>query len=200
MMNVLTLQQLPPELQQSLTTLALTPGQLLIQQGEPAEAIYFLESGRVRLVSFAEEQIITHSFIHAGESFVETALFSDTYACTAIAEVASRVSVISKQRFLDALHSSATLTEVYIRQLTQRFLNLKILLELRSIRSARERILRYLSLNVQPDGVTVNLQRSLKDWASELGLAADVVSRVLRQLHDEGTITRRKRQITLNED
>lgn len=199
-MNILTSQQLPPELQISLTTLSLNPGQLLVQQGEPAESIYFLESGRIRLVSFAEEQIITHYFINPGESFAETALFSEEYTCTAIAEVPSRVSVISKQRFLESLYGSASLTELYIRQLTQRFVNLKAILELRSIRSARERILRYLTLNAQADGVTVNLPQSIKDWASELGLAADVVSRVLGQLHDEGTITRRKRQITLNKD
>jgi CRP-like cAMP-binding protein len=199
-MSVLTTQQLPLDLQQAMTFQTLSAGQLLIQQGEPAQFIYFVESGLIRLVSFTDEQIITHYFVEAGESFAETALFSEAYTCTAIVEVDSRVSMISKPRFLESLSASPELTEVYIRQLTQRFLSLKTLLELRSIRSARERIMRYLMLNVQPDGVTVNLQRSLKDWASELGLSPEAVSRILNQLQDEGMITRRKRQITLHED
>ncbi len=199
-MSVLTTQQLPLDLQRAMTFQALSAGQLLIQQGESAHFIYFVVFGRVRLVSFTDEQIITHCFVDAGESFAETALFSEVYTCTAIAEVDSRISMIPKSHFLEALSTSSELTEVYIRQLTQRFLSLKTLLELRSIRSARERIMRYLMLNVQPDGVTVNLQRSLKDWASELGLSPDAVSRILNQLRDEGRITRRKRQITLHED
>ncbi len=157
-MSVLTTQQLPLDLQRSMTSHSLIAGQLLIQQGESAQAIYFVESGRIRLVSFTEEQIITHYFVEAGESFAETVLFSETYSCTAIAEVDSRVSVVPKQLFLESLHTSSELTEVYIRQLIQRFLSLKTLLELRSIRSARERIMRYLILHVQPNGVTINLQ------------------------------------------
>ncbi len=199
-MSVLTTQQLPLDLQQAMTGQTLSAGQLLIQQGEPAQFIYFVESGRIRLVSFTQEQIITHYFVDAGEGFAETSLFSEAYSCTAIAEVDSRVSMIPKAHFLESLSTSAVLAEIYIRHLTERLLSLKTLLELRSIRSARERIMRYLMLHVQPDRVTINLQRSLKDWASELGLSPEALSRVLNQLHDEGTITHKKRQIKLHED
>ncbi len=199
-MSILTVQQLPPDLQRTLTHRNLVAGQLLVQQGEPAQSIYFVESGRIRLVSFTDTQIITHYFVDAGESFSETALFSETYACTAIAEIDSRISSIPKPDFLEALSVSSELTDAYIRQLTQRFITVKTLLELRSIHSARERIMRYLVLHVQPDGVTVNLLRSLKDWASELGLSPEAVSRILNQLQDEGRIRRKKGKITLYED
>jgi len=199
-MSILTVQQLPPELQRTLTHRNLDAGQLLVQQGDLARAIYFVESGRIRLVSFTDTQIITHYFVDAGESFSETALFSETYTCTAIAEVDSRISIIPKPDFLNALSESSELADVYIRQLTQRFIDVKTLLELRSIHSARERIMRYLALRVQHDGATVNLLRSLKDWASELGLSPEAVSRILNQLQDEGRITRKKGKITLHED
>ena len=192
----LTMDRLPTDLQQTITHQTLSAGQILFQQGEAARSVFFVESGQMRLVTFTDKQTITYSLVETGQSFMETALFEAAYTCTAMADMPSRVAIIPKQTLLQALHDSTALTDLYLQQLSHRFSHLKHLVTLRSIRSARERLLYYLMSQVQSDGKTVILERSLKDLASEVGLAPDVVSRVLMQLQEESVISRQKGKIT----
>lgn len=197
---MLTARELPPVLKNTITYLEVAKGQILFQQQEPAQNIFWVESGRLKLVSFAEEQMITHYSVGADESFAETALYCDIYACTAIAEQTSRVIAIPKQVFLEVLRQSPTLFEQYLTHLTYRFAAVKRLLELRSIRSARDRLLHYLSYQRQPGQLTVPLTQSLKSLAVELGLSPEVLSRTFTQLESEGILSRKKGSITFNSD
>ena len=101
---------------------------------------------------------------------------------------------------MDAIAELPDLAHIYMRQLSARFHTVKTLLELRSIRSARERILQYLIRQTEPNNRTIVLQRSLKNLAIELGLSSEALSRTLSRLHTEGVISRKQRSITLNKD
>ena len=199
LMEFLTPAQLPSNLQQQLTYRRLTTGQILFQQGEQAQSVFILESGQLRVVSFTDQKIINHYFVKVSENFAEIALFSETYTYTAMADIPSRVIVIPKSAFLEALHNSTELSMLFMKQFAHRLKAIQTLLELRSIRSARERIMYYLQLNLQPNQTTVTLEKSLKDIATELGLVPEVLSRNLALLQEEGVITRKKRSITFNE-
>lgn len=196
----LVVSELPLELKSRVTYQELTKDQILFQQGEPTQAVFWVESGRLRLVSFTEQQMITHYSVDTGESFAETALYFDTYACTAIAEKPTQVIAIPKQVFLEALRQSPSLSEQYLAHLTHRFAAVKRLLELRSIRSARDRLLHYCLQQRQPDQLTVPLTQSLKGLAIELGLSPEVLSRTLNQLESEGVLSRKKGSIRFNAD
>ncbi len=111
------------------------------------------------MATFTEERIIIHQFVEPEESFAETALFSETYFCTAIASKASRVVAIDKELVRQALRENPDFADIYMNQLTYRDENIKTLLELRSIRSARERLLQYLFRQLEPNNRTVILQR-----------------------------------------
>ena len=102
--------------------------------------------------------------------------------------------------FGQAIAENSELANIYMNQLTYRYHTVKILLELRSIRSARERLLQYLIRGAQPNNRTIVLQHSLKDLAMELGLSAEALYRTLSILQTEGLISRKQRSITLNED
>ena len=199
-MNYLVFEQLPAKIRNRAAYQDVAAKQIIFQQGESADSIYFLLNGQIRLASFTEERIINHYFVSAGESFAETALFSDTYFCTAIADLPSSLAKIDKNIFCQAIANLPDLAHIYMNQLTARFQTVKTLLELRSIRSARERILQYLIRQVEPDNRTIILQRSLKNLAIELGLSAEALSRTLSRLQTEGIISRKQRSITLNED
>ncbi len=108
---MLTIEEFPPDLQSAITDYELAKDQILFQQGEPTQAIFWVESGRLKLVSFTDQQMINHYSVSAGESFAETALYFETYACTAIAEQPSRVIAIPKQVFVEALRQSPNLSE-----------------------------------------------------------------------------------------
>lgn len=197
-MILLQLNQLPAELQAIVSSKNLAAGQILFAQHELAEAIFIVESGYIGLVSYTlEGKQINHYSVRAGESFAEVALFNERYVCTAIAYALSRVWVLPKQPLLLALRQHPDLSAAFMEQLARRLHENKILLELRSIRSAKRRVLHYLQLKVQPDGVTIHLDRSLKNIADDLGLTPEALSRALKQLQQEGEIIREKRKITL---
>lgn len=200
-MKLLQLNQLPTELRAVASFKDLTSGQFLFTQYEPAQAVFILESGHIQLVNYTEDgQQIHHYSVRAGESFAELALFHEHYVCTAIVNAPSRVLVLPKQAFLTALRQYPDLAETFMAQLAERLHENKILLELRSIRSAQKRVIHYLQLNMQPDDDTVHLDRPLKDIADDLGLTPEALSRTLKQLHKEGMINRRKRKITLRKE
>jgi CRP-like cAMP-binding protein len=197
-MNLSQLNQLPVELQATTSFKDLTDGQILFAQHDSATAIYILVAGQIRLVNYTEDgQQINHYSVRAGESFAEVALFKECYVCTAIARTPSRVLVLPKQPFLLALKQSPELMESFMEQLVQRLHENKILLELRSIRSAQKRVLHYLHLNAQPDGITVTIDRPLKEIADDLGLTPEALSRALKELHQDSRIQRGKRNVTL---
>ncbi|WP_218082331.1 Crp/Fnr family transcriptional regulator [Anthocerotibacter panamensis] len=198
-MNSPFLNLLPPEVRQCLTVRKLDAHQTLFQQGQKAEAFYLLESGRLRLVGFVAQQMIDYFFVKSGEIFAEPALFLDSYPCTAIADESCKLVAIPREIFLEAMAQHPELSHALMKQIVLRFCKAKTLLELRSVRPVRERILHYLRLNTQSDKQTVVLDHALKDVASELGLAPEVLSRTLTQLEIEGILRRNKRTIWLSE-
>lgn len=200
-MNLSQFNQFPTELQTIATLKVLAAGQLLFDRHELADAVFILESGHIQLLNYTEEgQQVNHYTVKAGESFAEVALFNEQYVCIAIAQAPSRVWSLPKQAFLQVLRQHPDLAESFMEKLARRLHESKLLLELRSIRSARRRILHYLQLNVQADGVTVILDRPLKEVADDLGLTPEALSRTLKQLHKDGKINRNKRKVTLRKE
>ncbi|MEO1402340.1 MAG: Crp/Fnr family transcriptional regulator [Cyanobacteria bacterium J06635_1] len=196
-MSTFTLSQLSPRLREAVKYQDLAPGQILYQQGEAADSLFFVESGRLKLVTFSEQQLINHLFVRAGESFAENSLFAETYVCTAIAVTASRIAKVPKVLFLEEMHERVDLYDAVYTQLTRHYQAIKTLLELRSIRSAQERVLHYLRLQMSPNESTVTLALPLKDVAAELGLTPEAFSRTLSQLQSDGVISRKGKRIAI---
>uniref|UniRef100_A0A832H3I7 Crp/Fnr family transcriptional regulator n=1 Tax=Oscillatoriales cyanobacterium SpSt-402 TaxID=2282168 RepID=A0A832H3I7_9CYAN len=200
-MKLPQLNQFPAELQAVISFKDLLAGQILFTQHEPTSAVFILESGHIQLVNYTEDgQQINHYSVRTGESFAEVSLFDEVYVCTAIAQTTSRVLVLPKQPFLKTLRHHPDFAYTFMAQLAQRLHENKILLELRSIRSAQRRVFHYLQLNVQSDELTINLERPLKEIADDLGLTPEALSRALKQLQKEGIISRRKRKVTLRKE
>jgi CRP/FNR family transcriptional regulator, dissimilatory nitrate respiration regulator len=199
-MNFLKIDELPDHIQTAMAIAYenLTAGQSLFHQGDRTRAIFVVISGQIRLMHYTDAgRSIKHYEVRTGESFAEAALFNEVYDCSAIADVPSRIATFPKQAFLSTLRQHPELSEGLIAQLAQRFHQAKVLLTLRSIRSARDRVLHYLEIEAYPNGKTINLNQSLKDIAEEIGLSQESLSRVLSQLQKEGVISRKKRQIVL---
>jgi len=197
---MIAITELPPELQQQVIERELTAGQILFQQGDPAEFMFWVESGLLKMVSFTEQQMIIYYTVGVGESLAETALNLETYSCTVMAEQPSRVLAIPKDGFLEAWQQSPNLCTRYVCHLTQRFESVKQLLELRSIRSARNRLLHYLTKQCLPGQSTVPLTTSVKVLATNLGMSPEVLSRTFSQLESEQILSRKKGSVTLLAD
>jgi CRP-like cAMP-binding protein len=198
-MDLLTLNSLPPKLQNAITHRDLEPGETLFYQGDEAFAFFVVAMGRIKLVRYiSEDKEVTFQIARSSESLAEVALFSETYTCAAVAEVASRVIVYPKQPLLSAMRSNPKLAEDFMAMLVRKVHEIKIRLELRDIRAAHERVLRYLRYMAKPgEQPVVSFDRPLKDIAVDLGLTPETLSRALTRLEKEGVITRTRLQITL---
>jgi CRP-like cAMP-binding protein len=176
----------------------LGPGEFLFRQGDAAEHVFSIENGRVSLTRYLSNgKAVCMHVARTGQTFTEAALFSDVYHCNAIADVKSRVRAYRKQRILEAIRRDASLALKYIASLSREVQRLRTQLELHSIHSARERILQYFLLEARPDSLEIEVDSSLKELASNLGLAHETFYRELARLESENIITRHDRTIVL---
>jgi CRP/FNR family transcriptional regulator, dissimilatory nitrate respiration regulator len=180
---------LPASLESGSTVRVLAPGELLFRQGDPAAAIYKVESGRLRLIrcTVDDHLVILHT-ARRGEFFAEASLFAEAYHCDAVAAVQSRVRVYQKAMVMDALRTDPALAEAFMARLAHQLQEIRARMELRNIRSARERVLQYLRLRVHNRSIAVEGQ--LQDIAAEIGITREALYRTLAALEAEGCLTR----------
>ncbi|MGO8916595.1 MAG: Crp/Fnr family transcriptional regulator [Stellaceae bacterium] len=176
----------------------LAAGQALFRQGDAATAIFAVERGRLRLVRHTvdDRKVVLHT-ARTGELFAEAALFSKAYHCDAVADIASRVRVLSKPELLRAFRGDPDFAQRFMSVLARQVMALRTRLELRSIRSARERLLQHLLLAAGGDGRTVRIEGTLMDFAAEIGLTHETLYRALAELERDGAIERSEACISL---
>ena len=192
---------LPHGLSKAVRFRNLAAGQTLFRAGDSASDLFVVETGRIKVFRCtSEDKLVTLELARAHESLAEAALFLENHACTAIAEVNSRVIIYPKQALLAVLCDLPELAEELMEQMVRKIQSLEISLELRDIRAAHQRVLRYLRyLAKYQKQRVVSFDRPLKDIAGELGLTPETLSRALSRLENDGAITRDQRLITLKD-
>lgn len=189
---------LPSQLRDGANYQNLVPGQVLFHHRDPAKYIFVLEIGRIRLVRYTcEGNLVVFQIVRSLESFAESALFTELYYCNAIVEVPSRVICYPKTLVWEVLKNNCSLALSLLKRFDSKSQSLKKLLELRSIRLARDRLLQYLLFSVSEGETRITFDRSYKDVANELGLSSETLYRSLSELQKSGIISRQGREIEL---
>jgi CRP-like cAMP-binding protein len=112
-------------------------GAPVFRQGDPADAVFLVESGRVRLVRvMADGTPLTLYVAEVGESFAEASLSSAHYHCDAVAETDTVVLALPKTDLLTALAADPAECLALTLALAAQVRDLRARLELRNIRSA----------------------------------------------------------------
>ena len=177
--------------EQALERRSLARNEALFRQGEKVTAIYFVETGRLRLErrTFDGRTLVLGTTL-SGNFFVEAALFADIFHCDAVATEPSQVRIYPKAAVLNALRADPANAMSFLSLVAHQVIELRHRLEIMKVRSAKERVMLYLDLNAGPDGRTVDLRSQLQDIASELGLTREVLYRTLASLEQAGAIER----------
>ncbi len=188
----------PPLLEAGSIVRELAAGEILFEQGDRAAAIYQVESGRLRLIrrTVDDHLVILHT-ARRGEFFAEASLFAEAYHCDAVAAAPSRVRVYPKAVVMAALRTDPALAESFMARLAHQLQELRARMELRNIRSARERVLQYLRLRAGLNGRSVAIEGQLQDIAAEIGVTREAFYRTLAALEAEGSLTRTESEILL---
>lgn len=189
---------LPPSLEAGSVIRELAAGEVLFEQGDRAAAIYKVESGRLRLVRrTVEDQLVILHTARRGEFFAEASLFAEIYHCDAVAAAPSRIRVYPKAKVMDALRTDPLLASAFMARLAHQLQELRARMELRNIRSARERVLQYFRLRAGLDGRNIAIEGQLQDIAAEIGMTREALYRTLAALEAEGSVTREGSAIAL---
>jgi CRP-like cAMP-binding protein len=189
---------LPASLEAGSMVRVLALGELLFRQGDRAGAIYKVETGRLRLIrrTIDDHLVILHT-ARRGEFFAEASLFAETYHCDAIAAVQSSVRVYPKEIVIKALRADPALAEAFMARLAHQLQELRSRMELRNIRSARDRVLQYLRLRAGTHGRSITIEGHLQDVAAEIGITREALYRTLAALEAEEYLTRTENGIVL---
>ena len=169
----------------------LAAGEFLFRAGDRVKALHVIATGRLKLVrtSVGGGEVTLHR-AKEGESFAEPSLFSESYHCDAVAEVASEVLLYSKAQLLREFSDDPNRMLCLLRHLAVQIQGTRARAEILSLRAATDRAMGYLRLRAPLGSTSVTLDVPWKEVASEIGLTHEALYRALARLEREGRLRR----------
>jgi CRP-like cAMP-binding protein len=165
-------------------------GKFILLESEPADALYFVVSGVVKVFKTSadgREQIL--QIVRPGESFNDTPVFDgglNTASAQAMGPVVLYGVKNSDMGTILRTHPQVALN--VIRVLAQRIRHLVSLVEDLSFKHVTARLAKIL-LEYAGDGVGPNKTRlTQQEMAAMAGTAREMIGRSLKELEDEGVI------------
>ena len=146
-------------------------GEAVIREGEPGEAFFIIEKGRVRIsASIDENDEIILSYLEAGDYFGEMALLTDDVrSATVTAEEDLQLLKLKKEDFEQLINNNPQITLTLTHRLSKR------LKEANKIREERER---YFKQKIMPSGDLSKINViSLLKFAEENSLSGKLTLR-----------------------
>jgi CRP/FNR family cyclic AMP-dependent transcriptional regulator len=183
------------------------PGDVLMTQGSPSDAIALLLTGAVRVAAVTPEGAeVTLSLRAAGDVLGTLGALTDPpapRAATIVALVTSRARLIATGAFLQVLHDRPAIAVALLsdvahewREASERHLQF-------SAYPAEQRLARLLVELVRADGDehagagTIDLPLSQTDLAGMIGTSRDSAVRLLGRFRDEGLVTTGRRSVRI---
>ena len=165
-------------------------GAALFRQDATVERMYYISSGRVKLMRHTREgDTVIMRIDTSREMIAEASLFSESYHCTAVVDQPSEIYTIDRDTALVEVFKSSRSSREILKLFSGHIRDLRSLIEIRNIRSAQKRILAYPESIAEHDG-KVRLYTSLRDIAYKLGLTHETMYRELRTLEESGMLDR----------
>ena len=173
--------------------------EMLLLEGETAEALYFVASGAVKVFKTSaegKEQILT--IIRPGESFNEVPVFNGGLnPASAQAMVPVLLYGIRKNDIEVIIRNYPQVASNVIKVMANRLRHLVSLVEDLSFRNVIGRVAKIL-LDNAGDGAAPGPRLTQRDMAAMAGTAREVVSRSLKKLEEDGVIRIDRHRIIIN--
>lgn len=173
-------------------------GEVVTQEGDEAEALYFVVSGAVKCYKTSEEgkeQIIR--IVLPGDSFNDVAMFDDgPNPASAEAMSAVLLRAIARRDMERILRDHPKVVANATTVLAARIRHFLELVEDLSFRQVIGRIARLL-LDYAGDGTGPRPKLTQQEMAAAVGTAREVVGRSLKTLHEEGAIRMERNRIVI---
>ena len=175
------------------SSVTLAPGQLLFNQGDPANAFYWVAEGVIRLFRASpqgDEKVI--ELAGANRLFAEATLFmGGRYPVNAVAQSPSRLVAFDSRAFKDWLARDTERCFRMMAGMSARLHKLVNEIDRLTLMKGADRLLQYLLDHSDPD----DTGRQRVEWeapkqviASRIGVKPETLSRLLHKLTDQGCI------------
>jgi CRP-like cAMP-binding protein len=175
-------------------------GEILLFEGEPAEMLYFVTAGVVKVFKTSadgKEQIL--QIIRPGESFNDVPVFrGGVNLASAEAMGAVVLNVIKKSDLEIILREHPEVALNIIQVLSQRVQHLVSLVEDLSFRRVTGRVAKIL-LEHAGDGTSEKPRLTQQEMAAMIGTAREMVGRSLKTLEEDGVIKIERHRIIISD-
>lgn len=175
--------------------------EVVMRAGDPTDCVYFVLSGRLRvLVSDAEGREVILSMLGPGDLFGEIGVIDDNPRSATVAAVdSSDLVVFAKEDFRRCLADNFDLTLAIMRNLASRLRAADQRIESLALLDVYGRVARLLlELAEERDGRKIVPRRLTKqDIAKMVGASREMVSRVMKDLTQQGLIEERDGDVVL---
>ncbi|KRK65187.1 Crp family transcriptional regulator [Companilactobacillus tucceti DSM 20183] len=175
-------------------------GQMIYQPGDPNDRLMIVDSGRVRVFSYADDdRERTLYMLRSREVDLTGALFTNhLHQNFAQAAEPTEICYLKQDAFKDTLKKYPEMALSLVDLLGERL----TLLEQRDVTdtllTSKQRLFNYLlELKEQFSNNTYKLPVTKKELALYLGITPETLSRQLKQLNQEGKIKLDRRNITI---
>ncbi len=172
-------------------------GTIIYEPGEQPEAVYFIKSGEVRMVTVNEEgKEFIQGIFKANQYFGEPALMiNKPYLAYTIVSRDAEIITVNKDQFFKLLDKERSFSMEMIKTLSDRLFYKSMMLEELANEQAEHRIItliNYLLKNVEKDAVLDVTRQHLADMS---GLRVETVIRIVKKLAAEKILKLRKGKI-----
>lgn len=176
-------------------------GELLIQQGQPAERFFLVLKGRVKLYRISadgQEKVV--EIIQAGQTFAEAVMFMQRSEYPVCAETLEAVQLVSfpNRLMLTLLQENPQACLHLLGHMSMRLHQRLGELETLTLQNATQRFALYLIQQLEDraqETVDIELPLPKRLIAARLSMQPETLSRIMARLNQEGLIEMRGRNI-----
>jgi len=175
------------------------PGDVILRENTYIRSIPLVMKGAIRVMrSHDDGREILLYYIRAGESCIMSflgGLHHDTSKVTAIAEEATDILFVPVEKIMQLMKEDATWTDYFFRLYHKRFEELLEAVNAIAFKKLDERLIDLIEKKVEVSGHK-QLAITHEQIATELGTSRVVISRLLKQLEDDGMVKLERNRIT----
>ena len=187
--------------------ITVSKGEYLFHQGDPADAVYIVKSGTMKMVHLTEsgDEIVIR-IVASKQAIAENTLFTShpTHLVSAIALEETHLCSLQRDAYEKIVLENPELATEIIRNLGDRLTNLHIQMAENTIQSSSDKVLLVLKQLAQQKGVEtekgilININITQSDLSSMVGLSRVMTSQILKKFESQGIISKVKRKYMLH--
>ena len=185
------------EIASHVTTRGFSRGQVIVLEGDPCQAMYFVSRGVVRtrrLSLEGREQVL--AYLGPGEAFgLVASLDGGPNLATVDALTDTTLYIIPCERLRQIMASHQGVALVVMKHLASEVRRLSDMVESLALHTVRSRLARFLL--ARADGTLPPRRWTQEEIAGQIGTVREIVGRTLRRLASDGLIRRERGRITI---